>query len=38
MDAFSGVPCVLEAGDELKITSSEASVDFYLSFMEMDRS
>lgn len=38
MDAFSGVACVLEAGDVLKITSSQASVDFYLSYMEMDRS
>jgi len=37
MDAFSGVPCVLEAGDELKVESSQADVDFYLSYLEMDR-
>jgi len=37
MDVFSGVPCVLEAGDVLKVTSSEASVDFYLSYLEVDR-
>lgn len=37
-DVFSGVPCVLEAGDVLKITSSEAGVDFYLSYLEVDRS
>ena len=36
-DVFSGVPCVLEAGDVLKVTSSEASVDFYLSYLEVDR-
>lgn len=37
MDALSGVPCVLEVGDVLKIRSSEADVDFYLSYLEMDR-
>jgi hypothetical protein len=37
MDVFSGVPVVLEATDVLKITASQASVDFYLSYMEIDR-
>lgn len=37
MDVFSGVSCVLEATDELKITASQSTVDFYLSYMEMDR-
>lgn len=37
-DVFSGVPCVLEAGDVLKVTSSAAGVNFYLSYLEMDRS
>ncbi len=38
MDVFSGVPCILQAGDVLKVTSSVADVDFYLSYLEMDRS
>lgn len=38
MDILSGVPCVLEAGDVLKVTSTQATVDFYLSFLEIDRS
>lgn len=37
MDIFSGVPCVLEAGDVIKVTSTQATVDFYLSYLEMDR-
>ena len=37
-DVFSGVPCVLEAGDVLKVTSSAAGVNFYLSYLETDRS
>lgn len=37
MDALSGVPCILEATDVIKVTSSEATVDFYLSYLEMDR-
>lgn len=37
MDVFSGVPCVLETGDILKVTSSAATVDFYLSYLEIDR-
>ena len=36
-DAFSGVSCVLEATDVLKVTSSQANVDFYLSYLEVDR-
>ena len=38
IDVFNGVPCVLETGDALKVTSSNASVHFYLSYMEIDRS
>jgi hypothetical protein len=34
---FSGVPCVLEAADVIKVTSSQSTVDFYLSYLEMDR-
>ena len=37
MDVFSGVSFVLEAGDVLKVTSSQADVDFYLSYLEVDR-
>lgn len=37
MDVFSGVPFVLQAGDILKVTSSVADVDFYLSYLEIDR-
>lgn len=37
MDVFSGVPCVLETGDELKVRSTSADVDFYLSYLEIDR-
>lgn len=37
-DVFSGIPCVLEAGDVLQVTSSIAAVHFYLSFLEIDRS
>lgn len=37
MDAFSGISCVLEAGDILKVESSQANVDFYLSYLEIDR-
>ena len=37
MDVFSGVPCVLIAGDVLKVTASVADVDFYLSYLEIDR-
>jgi hypothetical protein len=37
LDVFSGVPLVVQAGDELTVTSSVADVDFWLSYMEMDR-
>lgn len=37
MDVFSGVPCVLETGDVLKVTSSVTTTDFFLSYLEMDR-
>lgn len=38
MDTFSGVPCVLEAGDILKVLTSEDDIVFHLSYMEVDRS
>jgi hypothetical protein len=38
LDVLSGVPCVLETADVIKVTSSQATVDFYLSYLEMDRS
>ena len=37
MDAFNGVSCVMEESDIMKVTSSSADVDFYLSYMEVDR-
>lgn len=37
-DVFYGIPCVLEAGDVLQVTSSIAAVHFYLSYLETDRS
>lgn len=37
MDVFSGVPCVMQATDVLKVTASQNDVDFYMSYMEMDR-
>ena len=36
-DVFNGIPCVLESGDNLRVTSSVASTHFYLSYLEMDR-
>jgi hypothetical protein len=38
MDVFSGVPCILEATDVLKVTASVATVTFVLSYLEVDRS
>jgi hypothetical protein len=38
LDVLSGVPCILEASDVIKVTSSLATVDFYLSYLETDRS
>jgi len=37
MDVFSGIPCVLQAGDQLRVESSQTDVDFYLSYLEIDR-
>ena len=37
MDAFNGVSCVMEEADVIKVLSSQADVDFYLSYMEVDR-
>jgi len=37
MDIFSGVSCVLDATDVLKVTSTQANVHFYLSYLEVDR-
>ena len=36
-DVFNGIPCIVEAGDIIKVTSSEATVHFYLSYLEVDR-
>jgi hypothetical protein len=36
-DVFNGIPCVLETGDVLNVTSSIAGVHFYLSYLEIDR-
>lgn len=38
MDVISGVSMVLEEADVLKVTSSQADSDFYLSYLEVDRS
>jgi hypothetical protein len=37
-DVFNGIPCILEAGDKLRVTASIAGVHFYLSYLEIDRS
>ena len=37
MDIFSGVSLVMSASDVLKVTSSGADSDFYLSYLEVDR-
>ncbi len=37
MDVFSGISVVLSATDVLKVTSSQADADFYLSYLEVDR-
>lgn len=37
-DLFNGVPLIMQEGDILKITSSLATVNFYLSYLEVDRS
>ena len=34
VEIFGGTPCVLEAGDVLRVLSSAATVNFYLSYME----
>ncbi len=36
-DVFGGVPCIVEAGNVLKVTSSQGNVTFYLSYLEVDR-
>lgn len=38
MDVISGVSLVLQESDVLKVTSSQADSDFYLSYLEVDRS
>lgn len=37
VDVFAGVPLVLEEGDKLNVQSSQATVHFYLSYLEVDR-
>jgi hypothetical protein len=36
-DVFNGIPCIVEAADIIKVTSSIAGVHFYLSYLEVDR-
>lgn len=38
MDVFSGVSFVMEETDVLKVSSTRPNVDFYLSYLEVDRS
>lgn len=37
MDVFSGVPLNMQETDVLKVTASVSTVDFVLSYLEMDR-
>ena len=37
MDVFSGIPCVMQAGDELEVEADQNDVVFYLSYLEIDR-
>jgi len=37
MDVLSGIPLVLEATDVIKVTASVSSMDFYFSYLEVDR-
>jgi len=37
IDVFNGVPCVVEEGDIVKVTSTVDTVHFYLSYLEVDR-
>ena len=37
MDVFSGVPLNMEETDVLKVTASVTTVDFVISYLEMDR-
>jgi len=37
VDVFNGIPCIVEAADIIKVTSSVADVHFYLSYLEVDR-
>jgi hypothetical protein len=37
IDVFNGVPCVVEAGDEVEVLSTADDVSFYLSYLEVDR-
>ena len=36
-DALNGVPLNLEAGDKIRVTATVANVNFYLSYVEIDR-
>ena len=37
MDVFSGIPCILEAGDEFAVEASEDDIVLKLSYLEVDR-
>jgi hypothetical protein len=36
-DLLNGVPCILQEGDKIAVESSEDDVNFYLSYLEVDR-
>lgn len=36
-DLFNGISCVLQEGDKIAVESSEDDVNFYLSYLEVDR-
>jgi len=38
IDVFSGIPCILQASDELAVEADQDDVVFYLSYLEIDRS
>jgi hypothetical protein len=37
VDVFNGVPCIMEAADKITVESSQSTVHFYLSYLELDR-
>jgi hypothetical protein len=37
LDVFSGIPCVMQATDEIEVVADQDDVVFYLSYLEVDR-